>query len=80
MVKEKILKSGNRFGVRYGRRNRDNYARIEQEQRRAHKCPYCNLMRVRRKSTGIWHCEKCNAVFASRAYTVAKAATTVEGE
>jgi large subunit ribosomal protein L37Ae len=72
MVKDKSLKSGNRFGARYGRRNRDLVAKIETEQRKAHKCPYCNMPKVERKAAGIWCCKKCGKVFASKAYTVGK--------
>lgn len=72
MAKEKHLKSGNKFGVRYGRRNRERFAKIENEQRRLHKCPYCNMIKVKRLASGIWCCRKCGAMFASKAYTVGK--------
>lgn len=72
MVKEKSLKSGNKFGVRYGRRNRDKFAKIENEQRKLHKCPFCNMVKVKRVTTGIWFCRKCGVKFASKAYTIGK--------
>ncbi len=72
MVKEKILKSGNKFGTRYGRRNRDRFAKIEHEQRKLHKCPSCHDDKVKRVSVGIWSCKKCGFTFTSKAYTVDK--------
>lgn len=68
----KHYKAVRRYGTRYGRRNRDKVARIEVEQRRSHKCPRCAFIKVKRVSTGIWQCQKCNAKFTSRAYTVSK--------
>ncbi len=62
-------KSVKRLGSRYGRRVRAKVGKIETEQRRKHKCPYCNKIAVRRVSFGIWECEKCNSKFTGRAYT-----------
>ena len=68
MVKyEKAVK---RFGPRYGRRTRLKYGMIERVQRSRQKCPYCNQIKVRRVSTGVWNCEKCGAKFTGKAYTV----------
>jgi large subunit ribosomal protein L37Ae len=61
-----------RYGTRYGRRNREKVALIEVEQKKKHKCPKCNFLKVKRISAGVWQCEKCKAKFTSRAYTVAK--------
>jgi len=61
-----------RYGTRYGRRNRYKVALIEVEQKKSHKCPKCAFMKVKRVSTGIWQCQKCNAKFTGRAYTVGK--------
>lgn len=74
MVKEKSLKSGNKFGVRYGRRNRDRFAKLENEQHKLHKCPACRNDKVKRVAVGIWSCKKCGVTFASKAYTVDKVA------
>jgi large subunit ribosomal protein L37Ae len=59
-----------RFGTRYGRTSRLKRSKVEIEQRRYHKCPYCGKVAVRRKSYGVWGCEKCDVVFTARAYTV----------
>lgn len=72
MVKEKKLKSGNKFGVRYGRKNRDKFAKIENEQRKLHECPSCKDEKVKRIAVGIWSCKKCGITFASKAYTIDK--------
>ena len=68
----KHIKAVGRYGVRYGRRNRNKVALIEAEQKKKHKCPYCNFAKVKRVSVGIWQCEKCGIKFTSRAYTVSK--------
>ncbi len=59
-----------RFGTRYGRTSRLKRSKIEIEQRRYHKCPYCGKVAVKRVSYGIWGCERCDAKFAAKAYTV----------
>ena len=61
-----------RFGPRYGRTVKDRLAKVEQEQRKHHRCPYCSYERVKQQSVGIFLCSKCGAKFASRAFTVAK--------
>lgn len=68
-IKEK-LGSAKRFGARYGRTLKEKFAKIEKEQRKLHKCPYCNNIKVKRIATGIWQCKKCNAKFAGKAYTI----------
>jgi large subunit ribosomal protein L37Ae len=59
-----------RFGTRYGRTIKYKRAKIEIEQKKAHKCPYCSKPKVYRVSYGVWQCGKCNAKFTARAYTV----------
>ncbi|MEM4637870.1 MAG: 50S ribosomal protein L37ae [Candidatus Woesearchaeota archaeon] len=68
----KHIKAIGRFGTRYGRRNRIKVAMLESEHKKKHKCPKCGYVAVKRKSVGIWYCEKCNAKFTSKAYTVSK--------
>ena len=72
MVKIKGLGSIKRFGSRYGRTVKLKLAKVEKEQRKKHKCPYCNSMQVKRVSAGIWFCKKCNAKFTGKAYTLSK--------
>jgi large subunit ribosomal protein L37Ae len=72
MVKKTTYGSVKRLGTRYGRTVRFKLGKIESEQRKKHKCPYCNYTQVRRLSSGIWHCYKCKATFTNKAYTVGK--------
>ena len=65
----KKTKSAGRYGSRYGRKKRSKVASVESKQKGWHKCPYCNKDRVKRVSTGIWQCRKCNTKFAGGAYT-----------
>jgi len=78
MQKIDKLGSAKRFGARYGTRPKHKFAKIEKEQRRKHKCPYCNKVQVKRISVGIWHCRKCDAKFTGKAYSVSKAISFVE--
>tara|TARA_Y100000294_G_scaffold177732_1_gene204507 strand:- start:4192 stop:4644 length:453 start_codon:yes stop_codon:yes gene_type:complete len=81
MVKSKIEKLGSakRFGARYGSKPKHKFAKIEKEQRKKHKCPYCNYTKVKRIVVGIWHCRKCDSKFTGKAYTIAKTTISDEG-
>jgi len=59
-----------RFGARYGRKTKVQFALIEKQQRSKHKCPYCNKTVVKRLAFGIWECNKCESKFAGKAYTL----------
>lgn len=80
MEKIEKLGSAKRFGARYGTKPKYLFAKIEQEQRRKHKCPYCNAVKVRRVAVGIWHCRKCNAKFTGKAYSIEKPIFTEEAQ
>ena len=67
-----------RFGARYGRKPKLQFSKIETEQRKKHKCPYCHKVAVKRVSLGIWHCRKCNAKFTGKAYSLSKSFITKE--
>jgi large subunit ribosomal protein L37Ae len=75
MVKKTTYGSVKRLGMRYGRTIRFKLGKIESEQRKKHKCPYCSYVQVRRLSSGIWHCSKCGHTFTNKAYTVGKLAS-----
>ncbi len=64
----KKVGSVGRFGPRYGVRIRRRVREIEVRQKAAHACPSCGAMKVRRTSTSIWSCRKCNYTFAGGAY------------
>jgi large subunit ribosomal protein L37Ae len=77
------------LGARYGSTVRKRYVRVTAGLKKAHRCPQCGFLRVKRESVGIWKCKKCGHTFAGGAYTpytklgvVAKRAAkgTVAGE
>ena len=78
MKSEEKLGSVKRFGARYGRKPKLKFSKIEAEQRKLHKCPYCSKIAVKRVAMGIWHCRKCNAKFTGKAYSVTKKIITKE--
>lgn len=71
MAEEKVM-TVKRFGARYGRKIRYKIAKIEEELKKKHKCPYCSNLRAKRAAAGIWKCEKCGAKFTGKAYSIAK--------
>ena len=74
------LGSVKRFGARYGRKLKIKFSKIETEQRKLHKCPYCSKTAVKRVAVGIWKCRKCNAKFSGKAYSVLKKIVVKEGK
>jgi|SRR3989338_5001523 len=80
MEPEEKLGSVKRFGARYGRKTKLKFSKIEAEQRKLHKCPYCSKIAVKRASIGIWQCKKCNAKFTGRAYSITKRVLAKEAE
>ncbi|HLC96882.1 MAG TPA: 50S ribosomal protein L37ae [Candidatus Nanoarchaeia archaeon] len=75
MAETRNISSTKRFGPRYGRKTKQRFGVIEAEQRKLHKCPYCNCVKVKRVAMGIWKCRKCGAKFAGKAYSVTKKIT-----
>lgn len=78
MAKRTGLGSVKRFGPRYGRTVKNKLAKIEVEQKRKQKCPFCAKEKVSRLAAGIWECRKCESKFAGRAYAVGKRTNLVE--
>lgn len=72
MATEKHTGAVKRFGPRYGSIVKQKFSKIESQQRSLYKCPYCARVEVKRIAAGIWQCKKCNAKFASKAYTIPK--------
>ena len=64
----KKVGSAGRFQARYGVRSRSRIRNVEIHQRAKHICPRCGHKTVKRVSTGIWQCKKCDAKFAGGAY------------
>jgi large subunit ribosomal protein L37Ae len=67
MAKKKVGSAG-KFGTRYGMRVRKKWLEVDRKQRRAHECPVCRRLGVRRVSSGVWECRKCGTKFAGGAY------------
>lgn len=59
------------LGARYGSTVRKRQVKVLTELRKAHKCPHCGSMSVRRESVGVWECRKCRLTFTGGAYTPA---------
>ena len=78
MAGKKDLGPAKRFGARYGRTVKHRLAKVEREQKKKHKCPYCSKIGVKRVFTGVWYCKKCGAKFTSRAYTITKKPLTIK--
>jgi large subunit ribosomal protein L37Ae len=57
-----------RYQSRYGVRARTQIRNVEIQQRARHICPSCGHQKVRRVSTSIWQCNKCETKFAGGAY------------
>lgn len=57
-----------RYGPRYGVQARRRVLAVERRQRAKHTCPSCGAPKVRRISTSIWSCRKCDHTFAGGAY------------
>ncbi|RLE47269.1 50S ribosomal protein L37ae [Candidatus Woesearchaeota archaeon] len=80
MGEKKDLGPAKRFGARYGRTVKKRLAKIEREQKKKHKCPYCSKTQVKRVFAGVWYCRSCGAKFTSKAYTVTKNPLTLKKE
>ena len=65
----KKVGSVGRYGARYGVRAKTRVKNVEFEQKIKHICPNCGHQKVRRISTSIWQCKKCNIKFAGGAYS-----------
>ena len=57
-----------RFQARYGVRARTRVRNVEIQQKAKHICPSCGHQKVKRVSTSIWQCGKCQVKFAGGAY------------
>jgi large subunit ribosomal protein L37Ae len=58
-----------RLGARYGVRARTRVRNVELSQKAKHICPNCGYQKVKRISTSIWQCKKCEIKFAGGAYS-----------
>jgi len=65
----KKVGSVGRYQARYGVRARTQVRNVEIIQKAKHTCPSCGHQKVKRISTSIWQCKKCQTKFAGGAYT-----------
>jgi large subunit ribosomal protein L37Ae len=56
------------LGARYGSTVRKRYIRATAGLKKAHRCPQCGFVRVKRVSVGVWKCKKCDYTFTGGAY------------
>lgn len=58
-----------RYGARYGVRIRKQVAAVTAAKNKSYECPRCKHVAVKRVSTGIWKCRRCDLKFAGGAYS-----------
>lgn len=56
------------YGPRYGVKVRRRLKEVLEGKRRWHPCPRCEHLSVKRVSTGVWRCRRCDHTFAGGAY------------
>ncbi|MFQ5837202.1 MAG: 50S ribosomal protein L37ae [Thermoplasmata archaeon] len=64
---KKVGPSGS-LGPRYGVKARRRIREILEEKSRWHPCPRCRHPSVKRVSSGVWRCRRCDYTFAGGAY------------
>ena len=69
-MSRKTVKAGvvGRLGPRYGVRIRRRVLEVETVQRQRHSCPRCLAKSVKRISSGVWRCRRCDLTFAGGAF------------
>ena len=72
-----------RYGARYGVRIRKQITAVTVSKNQSYECPRCRHEAVKRVSTGIWKCRRCDLKFAGGAYAphvATKSYTPVKGD
>ena len=64
---KKVLMTG-RYGVRYGSTLRKRVREIELKSKSKFRCPICRTKAVKRISSGIWYCKKCDSTLTGGAW------------
>ncbi|MGD1061029.1 MAG: 50S ribosomal protein L37ae [Methanomassiliicoccales archaeon] len=72
--------SSGRFGARYGVVVRKLTRDIEKAEKTKYECPTCHHASVKRVSSGIWECSRCDAKFAAASYSPVSKRLTTRGE
>ncbi|MEK6891050.1 MAG: 50S ribosomal protein L37ae [Nanoarchaeota archaeon] len=70
MARTKKVKASGKLRAGYGTNVRRKFASVEAKQRKKQICPFCKKPGVKRKSAGIWECNKCGKIFTDNAYYV----------
>ena len=70
MGKTKKLGIVARFGARYGRGVKARFLAVELKEKKKHFCLSCGFRKVKRVSTALYKCLKCEKTFAGGAYTL----------
>jgi len=68
MPRTKKVKAAGKYGAGYGTNVRRKFIAVESKQRKKQICPFCKSPKAKRKSAGIWACQKCGKTFAGHAY------------
>ena len=66
--KTKKVGIAGKYGPRYGVKVRNRLRDAEAKAAAYHRCPECEIVRVKRVSTGIYQCRHCGFKYASGAY------------
>ncbi len=64
---KKVGASGS-LGARYGVKVRRRLKEVLEGKSRWHVCPRCNQPSVKRVSSGVWRCRRCDFTFAGGAH------------
>ena len=64
----KKVSTAGRYGARYGTGIRKRIIKIEKKQKVKEACPKCGFRKLKRISSGIFICRKCENKFAGGAY------------
>jgi len=67
-TKTKKVGSAGRLRVGYGKKLREKIRDVEKLQKNKQACPYCGKEKVKRISSGVWLCTKCDKKFTSNSY------------
>ncbi len=68
MGSTKKVRSAGKFGAKFGIGIRKRWLKVADKQKKHYDCPSCGFKKVKRLSTGVFHCKKCDLKFAGGAY------------
>lgn len=68
MGSTKKVRSAGKYGAKFGIGIRKRWLKVADKQKKHYDCPNCGFAKVKRLSTGVFECKKCNLKFAGGAY------------